>query len=646
MPRDQSNNKHVEAPTEPMSAYKRLSSDSTFHSLKIPVPRLRGLALASASIATTAIGARWMSDIFMVHGWQILDIVILFLFAVSFCWISIAFWSAGMGFLLQMLKRDPITLQRSTEIEDVPSAIQTRTAILMPIFNEEIVRMISGFESNLRSILKTGEEPHFDFFLLSDTNDLNIAAAEQVAWQQLMQRYPHLEHQLFYRRRPQNTQGKVGNITDFCQRWGNSYDFFIVLDADSLMTGECILKLVRRMQAQTSTGLIQTVPLPVRQTTFFGRFIQFAANLYNPMLSTGFAFWQTTGANYWGHNAIVRTKAFIAHCGLPTLPGAPPFGGAILSHDFVEAALLRRAGWDVFLSPELAGSFEEVPSNLIDYAKRDRRWLQGNFQHLGLLAAKGLSTISRVHFVLGAVAFLSSLLWLTMMGLTTVIDMLHSLVGTSSLLSNEGKSSASRLLILTAVLLLLPKFLGMISTLCLRRKEFGGALKILSGATLEILFAIILAPIMMAFHSYFILSLLMGHQVTWGAQQREGRSLSWKEAYACTAKMSFIALIWGITSAFFAPTLFLWVIPVLLSLSLAAPILRYSSSASLGNISQQLGAFITPEIRMEPTILCDLRQLQNEYQTTLSSGIATAFPPHMESMLPAEQPCIMPIQEL
>ena len=147
--------------------------------------------------------------------------------------------------------------------------------------------------------------------------------------------------------------------------------------------------MVRAMQANPRTGLIQTIPIPVRQTTFFGRFVQFAAVLYSPMLATGLAFWQTDAANYWGHNAIIRMRAFIDHCGLPTLPGKAPFGGDILSHDFVEAALLRRAGWDVFLLADLEGSYEEVPCNIIDYAKGDRRWVQGNIQHLGYSLRRG-----------------------------------------------------------------------------------------------------------------------------------------------------------------------------------------------------------------------------------------------------------------
>jgi len=264
---------------------------------------------------------------------------------------------------------------------------------------------------------------------LSDTTKLDIAQRERNQWKQFTDRIGDLSKQTFYRRREKNLHRKVGNIAEFLQRWGKNYDHMIVLDADSVMSGTCLLRMVRTMQANPRAGLIQTVPIPVRQTTFFGRFVQFAAVLYSPMLATGIAFWQTGAANYWGHNAIIRVQAFLDHCGLPTLPGKAPFGGDILSHDFVEAAMLRRAGWDVFLLADLEGSYEEVPCNIIDYATRDRRWVQGNIQHLGILDAGGLHPISRLHFLLGATAYISSLIWLLMLVLSTadaVVRALHS----------------------------------------------------------------------------------------------------------------------------------------------------------------------------------------------------------------------------
>jgi membrane glycosyltransferase len=345
--------------------------------------------------------------------------VLLGLFSITFCWISVAFWSAACGFVLQILQRDPLTLAPLNPDRYRVQPITTRTAVVMPVYNEETQRVIAGFEATLRSLVATGEGKHFDFYLLSDTTDAEVAQAELDAWQQLSARLGDLHQQIYYRRREKNTARKVGNLADFCQRWGSKYTQMIVLDADSIMTGDCLLQMVRAMQANPRAGLIQTVPIPVRQTTFFGRFVQFASVLYSPMLATGLCFWQTDTANYWGHNAIIRVRAFIDYCGLPSLPGKAPFGGDILSHDFVEAAMLRRARWDVFLLADLDGSYEEVPCNIIDYAKRDRRWVQGNIQHLGLLRIAGLHAISRLHFLLGAIAYISSLVWLAMLVLST-----------------------------------------------------------------------------------------------------------------------------------------------------------------------------------------------------------------------------------
>ncbi|RYZ19262.1 MAG: glucans biosynthesis glucosyltransferase MdoH, partial [Sphingobacteriales bacterium] len=358
--------------------------------IRFPGEYSRRITYVVLTILTAAIGVYMMYDILSANGITILEGVILVLFAISFCWISTSFLSAIFGFILLMLRRDPMTLKPIDTIYNDSMPITTRTAIVMPIYNEDTHRVIAGFEATLRSVEQTGEISHFDFFMLSDTTKSDIAQRERDYWQQFTDRIGELSKQTFYRRREKNLHRKVGNIAEFLQRWGKNYEHVLVLDADSVMSGHCIMRMVRTMQANPRSGLIQTVPTPVRQTTFFGRFVQFAAVLYSPMLAAGIAFWQTGAANYWGHNAIIRTKAFIDHCGLPTLEGKAPFGGDILSHDFVEAAMLRRAGWDVFLLAELEGSYEEVPANIIDYATRDRRWVQGNIQHLGLLGAAGL----------------------------------------------------------------------------------------------------------------------------------------------------------------------------------------------------------------------------------------------------------------
>jgi len=594
--------------------------------IRLPGESLRRWVYALLTVVTAVTGVYMMWDILSANGVTTLEAVILLLFAISFCWISTAFWSAVFGFVLLMMRRDPLTLKPIDQFYDDSLPITQRTAVVMPIYNEDTHRVIAGFEATLNSLVATGEIEHFDFFMLSDTTKLDIAQRERDQWQQFTSRIGELSKHTFYRRREKNLHRKVGNIAEFLQRWGKNYENMIVLDADSVMSGTCLLRMVRAMQTNPRAGLIQTVPIPVRQTTFFGRFVQFAAVLYSPMLATGIAFWQTGAANYWGHNAIIRIKAFIDHCGLPTLPGKAPFGGDILSHDFVEAAMLRRAGWDVFLLADLEGSYEEVPCNIIDYATRDRRWVQGNIQHLGILDAAGLHPISRLHFLLGATAYISSLIWLMMLVLSTADAVVRALNSNVYFATGAGAIGSIdfhmapiwpiaktgliiALIILTTTLLLFPKVMGIITTLAHRREQFGGTKAIIRGAIVETAFAVLIAPIMMAFHAYFVVSVLLGFKVNWDAQDREGRLLSWKESFARTLRTTLVALAWGYMTWTYAPIFFWWLLPILTGLVLAAPIVRYSSSLTLGEDCRKHGIFVSPFETNEDPVLTDLKRL-------------------------------------
>ncbi|SVB05256.1 uncharacterized protein METZ01_LOCUS158110, partial [marine metagenome] len=324
----------------------------------------------------TLLGSLMMFDIVRAGGVTSLEIGIIGLFVPTFGWISLTLWNAVAGFTLQIAHLDPVSLQRSgmRALSDAP--ISSSTALVMPAHNEDPVRLMDGLAAVIHSLEDTGHTEHFDVHLLSDTTDTELALIEEGAFKDLRERVPR-PGRLHYRRRTCNTERKAGNIADFCDKSGSGYDFMVVLDADSVMSGPTLVTLVREMEANPRAGLIQTVPIPSGQNTFFGRIIQFAGALYGPMFATGQAFWMADTANYWGHNAILRVQPFVDHARLPTLPGKPPLGGRILSHDFVEAALLRRAGWLTYLLPDLGGSYEEVPTNVLDYAKRDRRWAQG-----------------------------------------------------------------------------------------------------------------------------------------------------------------------------------------------------------------------------------------------------------------------------
>jgi membrane glycosyltransferase len=364
--------------------------------------------------------------------------------------------------------------------------------------------------------------------------------------------------------------------------------------------------LARTMQTTPRAGIIQTVPTPVGQQTMFGRFVQFAARLYSPMLATGLSFWQLGEANYWGHNAIIRIAPFMRYCGLPVLPGKPPLGGEILSHDFVEAALMRRGGWHVYLLPDLEGSYEGVPPNMLDFVKRDRRWAQGNLQHLKLLAVRGLHPLNRLHFLLGALAYASSLIWLLLLALSTVDALAralwpHDFFGQGYQLFPDWPIAKSNeivsLLVVTVVILLLPKVFGVL--LCLmnraRRSSFGGAGRLLVSAFTEVIFSTLIAPLMMLFHAYFVMMILGGQTVSWNPQTRGDRSIEVREAARYVFVPTLIGVAWGVGTFLFAPQFFWWLTPVLTGLGLALLLVTWSSRVSTGRMLRRLGLFLTPE---------------------------------------------------
>ncbi|GGX92105.1 hypothetical protein GCM10007160_19600 [Litchfieldella qijiaojingensis] len=619
----------------------RTNSASQLHSTNIPWHHSRRLLFTVLVLTSTALGAWAMFRILHVNGITPLQGVILVLFVITFAWIVIAFWTAVIGFLIRLTRRDPLTLARQVPAQRPATPIaEHRTALVMPIFNEDPQRVVAGLGSTCRSLLGTREANGFEVFVLSDTTNAEIARREESAVAALQQRFKD-RLAIHYRRRTNNKGRKAGNLAEFCRRWGQRYDFLVVLDADSLMSGKTLLALVGAMQANPRVGLIQTVPIPVRQDSVFGRFQQFAAALYSPMLAAGQSFWQVDAANFWGHNAILRTRAFMACCGLPELPGRPPLGGEILSHDFVEAALMRRAGWEVQLDTDLVDSFEEMPSNLLDFAKRDRRWTQGNMQHLRLLGGRGLHTMNRLHFLFGALAYMSSLLWGLMLAVST-LDAIGRALNRHRFFSDsyqlfpdwpiDPPGLIMPLLASTAVLLLLPKVMGILLALWQRPQAFGGRTRLLASALLEIVCAVLIAPIMMAFHSLFVVGVLSGHNVTWAPQVREGRAVPWTDAIRHTWAATLLGGIWALATYQLAPMFFWWLAPVWAGLLLAAPLVRLTSSLRLGDRLRRAGLLLVPTEVSPPEVLRNLSQPLPE------DGTVCPVPP------PPEMPGEMPIQ--
>jgi membrane glycosyltransferase len=569
-----------------------------------------------------------MMDILRTNGFTVWEKASLIVFFVLFTWIVGAFWTAVAGFIVQLVGRDPVVIHSS---EGAGKALKGRTAVIMPIYNEDTTRVFAGLDVIWSSLQKQSEQAAFDLFVLSDTRKPDIAAAEELAWARLVERHDAVGR-VYYRRRKENLQRKAGNIADFVRSWGGAYDYAIVLDADSIMSGHALVTLAQMMDQHPEAGIIQALPTPAGRETLFARLIQFAARLNSLMLASGLAFWQLGEGNYWGHNAILRLREFAAYCDLPRLPGKPPLGGEILSHDFVEAAFMRRAGFKVWLLTDLGGSFEEIPSNVVDFAARDRRWAQGNLQHLGLLPMRGLHWLSRLHLITGVLSYATSPLWLAALLLSSITVILDAITGyqyfppgSYSLFPTWPQYRDSEIVILlagTIVVLLMPKVLGATLALVKRdmRRSFGGARRLVASLFLEQLFSTLLAPSMMLFHTSFVVTTLAGHPVTWNAQDRGDRGITFLEALSRHKWHVAIGLLWGVVILIIAPRYIWWMSPILLGLLLSVPLTMLTSLTTAGLWARRHGLLLTPEETEPPPELAALEQL-------MASGGIMATPP-------------------
>ena len=476
-----------------------------------------------------------MADLHRRTGFDAWKLLHLFLFTVLFGLVALGAAQVLIGYFMRQRGGDPCRITLGLTPQEMKDAVTARIAIVMPVCNEEVGRVIEGLRVIYESVRATGKLLECDFFLLSDSNDPNRWIEEEVAWLAVTQRLG-AQGRIFYRKRRGGINKKSGNLADFCRRWGSHYRYMVVLDADSIMAGDAILRLALLMERNRHVGIIQGVPVLVSGETVLARLQQFASRLYGTVSATGLNYWQLGEANYWGHNAIIRLAPFIRHCSLPELPGEGPFGGRIISHDYVEAALMRRAGWQVWLATDMDGNYEECPGNLIEFAQRDRRWLQGNLQHARLVGAKGFHTVNRVHFALGILAYLASPLWLAFLAVSTVIAYRFGGAEVPPPSPSFGgyapwdyHTQAVVLSLFTLGMLFLPKVVALID---LRRNPdevaaFGGWADLFVGVLLETLIFTLLAPVLMLFHTKFIVLTVCRQKISWGTQRRgqEGESV-------------------------------------------------------------------------------------------------------------------------
>jgi membrane glycosyltransferase len=578
------------------------------------VPWRERLFVFGGAAALTVYGAYEMYQVVSVGAVTVLQWLLLALFTINFSWIALAFTSAILGFV--------VLLRGGSRLLPMPAKLESRTAIVMPVYNEETARTFAAVEAIRESVEATGLGGHFDYFILSDSTDPDAWIAEERAFLALRDKIGP-GSRIYYRHRSKNHQRKAGNLADFVTRWGRAYDHMLVLDADSLMTGDCVVRLAAAMEADPDAGIIQSLPLIINRNTLFARAQQFAAHVYGPVIATGLSAWSGRDGNYWGHNAIIRTRAFAAHCGLPDLPGRPPLGGHILSHDFVEAALIRRAGWTVYMLPDLGGSYEESPPSLIDLAARDRRWCQGNLQHTQVIGARGLKLATRQHFATGIMSYLASPFWLLqlMVGIALVLQTTYMRpeyftreFNLFPVWPRFDPERALALFALTMAILLAPKAFGLALMLFDRekRRACGGAVRLVLSSLIEVVLSALTAPILMLIQSGSVFQILLGRDTGWQPQRRDDGSIPLRDIIRRHRWHTALGVFAGLSAVLIATSLFLWMSPTILGLVLAIPLSWLSGQLGAGLVLKRLGLLMMPAERQLPEIARQANALQAE----------------------------------
>ncbi|HEY1049924.1 MAG TPA: glucans biosynthesis glucosyltransferase MdoH [Prosthecobacter sp.] len=578
----------------------------------------------------TIVGA-WLSYIFLSENdMRKSEWGLLLVFIPLYYQLNVGFWTALMGvWLMNRPKPDSLSLWHTLNNDDYEQPITAGTAIIMPVFNEDVTRVYEGLRAIYLSLEATGQSKNFDFYILSDSDKASQWIEEETAWLELCRQLKAFGR-IFYRKRRKPINRKSGNVSDFCRRWGRRYRYMVVLDADSLMSGALLTSMVRIMEKNPGIGIVQTFPKQIAADTLLGRVMQFAQALYGPPFMAGLDYWQCGEANFWGHNAILRLAPFIEHCALPPLPKNAPFGGHILSHDFVEAALMRKAGYAVRLLPTTRGSYEEGPPTLVDMLKRDRRWCQGNIQHTWLLFAKGWHPMSRINFLHGILSYVSSLLWFLFLVLATY------LAATPTAHQEPQAILAERILLgVTAMLIFLPKTVILLDEVITGRMFKPLRLRLLTfvSSLLDTVVFTLMAPVLMVFHARFVIYTVIGKSVSWVTQRRKIEGLNWSEIIWTFASVTLLGVVWAVLGWWVSMAFLKWISPILFSLIVSILVAALVSGSRSG---RRLNLFLTPEEYDPPTVLKTMQQNLEEIKDRLQ------LPPELERHYGLMQVCLDP----
>jgi membrane glycosyltransferase len=605
----------LEMPDQDLARYTR--------KLKLGIPRLKTilarLVTFGGTVALTAYASREMVAVVSVGGVTFLQGLMVVLFTITFGWIALAASTAVAGVLFGGVRRKA----------RADLTVEQRTALVMPICNEEPARSFASLEAMAKDLLERPDAPGFEIFVLSDTTNPAIYVQETAAFDALRLALGD-RMRVWYRRRAENVGRKAGNLRDFVTRWGGRYDFMVVLDADSILAADTLVTLVREMAADPRLGLLQTVPRLCGGHTLFARLQQFAGAVYGPIVARGVAAWQGDDGNYWGHNAIVRVRAFAAAAGLPDLPGRKPFGGTILSHDFVEAALLRRAGWAVRMLPTLPGSWEESPPSLLDVAARDRRWAQGNIQHLAVVGSRGFTWTNRTHIWIGVMSYLASPLWLLLIAVGLAVtahiatQQFEYFTDEPSLFPRWPKFDSERMIalfIFAMAVLLAPKVFGFVRALVNREiLRTVGVVRLLLSVVAETVLSALYAPIMMMIQSRQVWEILRGQDSGWSVQSRQRAASRWTLLMRRHWLHMLAGLLIAVALVFISLPLLAWMAPALIGLVFALPLSAASGSVLFAWLTRFFGLLTIPEEVATPPIVA------------LRDGIEAQLAPRLETV--------------
>jgi membrane glycosyltransferase len=560
--------------------------------------RRRALVL-TLNVATWAGMLGWAAAILVAGGWTFVDCVLLACFAVGLPWPVLGFWNAVIGLAKLHGRRNGLhEVAPFLDAANEPAPLTVSTAVLMTLRNEDPVRALLRLQTVKASLDKTGEGMRFSYFVLSDTDRADVVAAEEEAVTAWRKNDPERDR-IVYRRRTENTGFKAGNVRDFCRRWGADFDLMLPLDADSLMTGDAIVRLVRIIQAYPKLGILQSLVVGTPSSSAFARLFQFGMRHGMRAYTMGQAWWVGDCGPYWGHNALVRIAPFAAHCALPLLPGSPPLGGHVLSHDQVEATLMRRAGFEVRVLPVEGGSYEDNPPDALAFIHRDVRWCQGNMQYLKLLRLPGLQPISRFQLLWAILMFIGIPAW------TLIIALLPFAAWDAQMSADFPVASAKALYITFLLMYLAPKLAGLIDAVLTPGEvaRFGGPMRFASSAALEVMFSFLQGAVTTIRTSLFMLGLVFGKSIVWSGQSRDATGVSWRAAsQALWPQLVFGLIICSVLQAI-SPATLLWSLPLTAGYLLAIPFTVLTANPALGLAMRRGGIAAIPEdIKPPPEI--------------------------------------------